>query len=361
MRKTKNKNHKNRYVQLAKAYYDLGKPEGYAGAPKVKSKYVNTTEFLKAQPAYTLHKPMRRRILTRKYKVSSPNELWQMDLMEMIPYAKINKGNRYILTCIDVYTRFARALPLKAKDGKSVAEAVSKMFKKEKPRYIQTDLGKEFYNTHVKNVFKKFNIAKHYTVHSQYKAPHVERFNRTLREKLNRYFTHRGHKTWIHVLAKIIKTYNNTPHSSLFFEKPKDIDGNIAFWEKQEAKLPRKLPKSKKKLRIGSCVRLSRIGANPFRKNFDQNWSEEVFRIHSIDTRDRPTMYTIKDNNGEIVEGKCYAEELQVVAKPKTYRIEKVIRTRGRGKYKQYLVKWYGYDNTHNSWISHQQFSKHYD
>jgi len=70
-------------------------------------------------------------------------------------------------------------------------------------------------------------------------------------------------------------------------------------------------------------------------------------------------MYTIKDDDSEIVEGKCYADELQAVSKPKTYRIERVIHTRGRGKYKQYLVKWYGYP--HNSWITQNQFSTYYE
>jgi len=224
------KKKKKQSVQLAKTYYNITKPAGYAGAPKLKEEFGDVvSDFLKEQPTYALHKPIRRRFPTRKYRVSGPNELWQMDLMEMIPYARINNGNRYILTCIDVYTRFARAEAITAKDGKTVAAAISNMFKNVQPRYVQTDLGKEFYNTHVKNVFEKFNIAKHYTVHSQYKAALVERFNRTLREKLNRYFTHHGNKTWIHVLPKIIKTYNNTPHSSLHGKKPIEIDNDLEF------------------------------------------------------------------------------------------------------------------------------------
>ena len=68
-------------------------------------------------------------------------------------------------------------------------------------------------------------------------------------------------------------------------------------------------------------------------------------------------MYILKDLKGEIIQGKFYQQELQVVDKklPEVYRIEKIIRTHNKGKHKQYLVKWHGYDDSHNSWISASQ------
>ncbi len=99
-------------------------------------------------------------------------------------------------------------------------------------------------------------------------------------------------------------------------------------------------------------VRISRIANGPFIKNFDQNWTEEVFRIIGIDETSKPSMYIIEDHANNVIVGKFYHEELQVVTKPDVYRIEKVITTRGVGKHKQYLVKWYGYGSEHNSWIS---------
>ena len=69
-------------------------------------------------------------------------------------------------------------------------------------------------------------------------------------------------------------------------------------------------------------------------------------------------MYILQDLKGEIVQGKFYHHELQVVDKniSKVYRIEHIIRTRNKGKHKQYFVKWHGYDDTHNIWISANQF-----
>ena len=347
---------------LTDTYYNTREPAGYAGALRLKKKFPHedVSSWLASQPTYTLHKPIRRRFPTRKYKTSGPNDLWQMDLMEMIPYARINKGYRYILTCIDVFTRFARVEPLKAKDAVSVTKAIESMLskagKENHPRYIQTDLGKEFYNQSVSNLLKYHKI-NHYSVFTQFKAALVERFNRTLREKLNRYFTHNGNKIWFNVLTDIVDTYNNTPHRGIQGKRPRDISGKLDFWSVQENN--ELVPKSKQShYAVGSLVRISRIAANPFRKNFDQNWSEEIFRIAAIDTRDKPVMYVLKDLKDEIIQGKFYQQELQMIDNelPSTYRIEPVIRTRGKGKHKQYLVKWHGYDESQNSWISGNQF-----
>ena len=352
--------------QLAKVYYDPSKPEGYAGASRLQKKFpkTNVKKWLATQPAYTLHKPMKRKFTTRMYKTSGNDELWQMDLMEMIPYAKINSGNRYILTCIDVFSRFARAEAVKTKDAVTVSTAIRKMLTKTTPpRHVQTDLGKEFYNKTVQSLFRKHNI-NHYTVQSQFKAAVVERFNRTLRERLNRYFTHQRNKKWIMVLPKIIFAYNNASHRSLKGKCPADLyvkdPNNLNDWVDQEKET--NVRKRRETLYpVGALVRISRITTSPFRKNFDQNWSEEIFRVASMDTINKPVMYVLKDvATDEDIEGKFYQEELQDVGDslPNVYRIEKILRTKGKGEHKQYLVKWYGFNDSRNSWITKDQLVK---
>jgi L-rhamnose mutarotase len=304
---------------------------------------------------------MRRKFPTRKYKTAGPNEMWQMDLMEMIPYASINDGFRYILTCVDAYTRFARAQPVKNKDGKTMTSAIQEMLSDDNvPRHVQTDLGKEFYNKSVQDLFSKHQI-NHYSVHSQFKAALVERFNRTLRERLNRLFTHQRNKKWVETLPKIIDAYNNSTHRGIGGKRPVDLmqKNDMNDWIQQEKET--NVTKRRTTLYpVGALVRISRISNNPFRKNFDQNWSEEIYRIAEIDKKDIPVMYVLKDLKNEIIEGKFYHEELQDVGDelPSVYRIEKIIRTKGKGKNKQYFVKWYGYDDTRNSWITQDQFVK---
>jgi hypothetical protein len=268
-----------------------------------------------------------------------------MDLMEMIPYAKINDGYKYILTCIDVFSRVARALPLKSKSAEDVSKAITIMFQNEKPRHLQTDLGKEFYNSKVKVILTKLQI-NHYSVYSQYKAALVERFNRTLRERLAKYFVAQGNKKWVQVLPKLIVAYNHTVHKSIGV-RPVDVSSDVAFnlWSKQNKIIKPKKPKYK----VGEYVRISRLKASPFNKNFDHNWSDEVFQIVKVDTNTSPVMYRIKDYENEEIQGKFYEQELQVISKPAVFRIEKILQTKGKGENKQYYVKWHEYSKP--SWI----------
>ena len=337
-------------------YYDpsneaaLGGVKRLAAATKTRVKTAKT--WARGQLAYSLHKPARKRFPTRPYRTEGIDDLWQIDLMEMIPFARINKGYRYIMTCIDVFSRYAYATPLKSKGGEEVAKALQKLLGKTAPpppKNIQTDRGKEFYNQHVQRVFKKYKI-NHYTVNSQFKAAIVERFNRTLREKLNRWFTFKGSKVWHSVLPQLLQTYNNSKHRGIFNWKPAQVTkkNEHELWE-----LKNQVDKGqyhKPLIPLLNYVRISKVTMqDKFIKNFDQNWSDEVFRVVAIDTNQQPVMYMLEDMNHTVIDGKFYEEELQDIGEkpPSIYRIEKILRKRGR----EYLVKWHGFDSTHNSWI----------
>ena len=226
----------------------------------------------------------------------------------MIPCLKINNGYKYLSTCIDVFSRFVRVQPIKSKNGEEIAKILKNIINPNEPRKIQSDKGKEFYNSHVHNLLKKYDIG-HYTVNSQFKVPHVERFNRTLREKLNKIFTYTGHKVWYKVLPRIVNTYNNTKRRGINYRKPIDInkENEHQVWlelskkQKQSAR-----PRNRTPYKLLKMVRISRITHQPFIKNFDQNWSEEVFRIVAIDTKIQPTMYVIEDMNHNVIDGKFY-------------------------------------------------------
>jgi len=70
-----------------------------------------------------------------------------------------------------------------------------------------------------------------------------------------------------------------------------------------------------------------------------------------------PPTYTLKEYDGTDLSGIFYNEELIKVIVPKDslFKIEKIIRERGKGKKKEYLVKWLGYPDHYNSWISNIQ------
>jgi len=96
----------------------------------------------KREIALELHKPARKNFTRRRVNVYGKNDLWQADLVEMIPYSNKNKAYKYILTVIDCYTKRAWALPLKSKTGKEVSSAMSKILLEGSPKLLQVDNGK---------------------------------------------------------------------------------------------------------------------------------------------------------------------------------------------------------------------------
>jgi transposase InsO family protein len=133
--------------------------------------------------AIELHKPARKNYTRRRVNVYGKNDLWQADWVEMIPYSKQNKGYKYILCVINCFTKFVWAIALKSKTAKEVSSAMPKILLKRAPKLLQLDNGKEFYNSTFDALMKKYNIHKYLTF-SITKACIVERFNRTLKEKM---------------------------------------------------------------------------------------------------------------------------------------------------------------------------------
>jgi hypothetical protein len=123
-----------------------------------------------------LHRPARKNFKRRHVIVKGINDTWQIDLVEMIPYSKYNKGYKYMLTVIDIFSKVAHAVPLKTKKGEEVAKAMEKVFKENErhPQNIHSDLGKEFYNKNFQELMKKYKINL-YSTFSGMKAQICER------------------------------------------------------------------------------------------------------------------------------------------------------------------------------------------
>jgi len=103
-----------------------------------------------------LHAPARTNFPRRRVIVWGYDDLWQADLVEMRPYTRFNRGYHYILTVIDVLSKYAWAVPFKSKSGNDVA-TVAKIIPDDEryPKNLQTDRGKEFYNANVQKLLKK--------------------------------------------------------------------------------------------------------------------------------------------------------------------------------------------------------------
>ena len=192
----------------------------------VKRKLVK--EWLKSQDMYTRYKPVVRKHKFRKTYVDYLGEQIQMDLVDMRKYKNQNKGYYWILTAVEILSRYAFAIPVYRKDTNNMTKAVTEVLKQFKnrfdvhPRVAQFDDGKEFYNVGVKTLLEKHEIGC-FSTKSDKKAAIVERFNRTLKTVMWKYFYSKGTYKWIDVLDQLLYRHNNTKHSTILM-KPKDVN-----------------------------------------------------------------------------------------------------------------------------------------
>lgn len=301
---------------------------------------------IKEQVVEELHKPTRKNFQRRRVIVKHSNDLIQADLVEMQPYARINKGYRYILVVINVFNKFVWAQPVKRKTSKDVTMAMKKILLAmvDVPNNLQTDLGKEFYNKDFKLLMQSFDI-NHYSTFSNLKASIVERVNRTLKNLMWKQFSIQGSYKWLTILPKIVEKYNNTMHSTIGM-KPKEVnkDTSKQLLKSVYSHLKTIDPKANK-FKIGDFVRVSKV-RGVFTKGYTPNWSNEIFKIIQV-KRTNPTTYILQDEKNNIIQGAFYTEELLKTNFPDVYLVEKVLKTKGDKVY----IKWLGFDNTHNSWI----------
>ena len=290
------------------------------------------------QLADELHKPIIRKFKKRKVHPSFKDNIWGVDLADMQLLSKFNKGFRFLLCVIDIFSKYAWVIPLKDKKGISIVNAFQIKFKKpnRKPNKIWVDKGSEFYNSSFKKFVKDIDI-KMYSAKNEGKFVIAERFIRTLKNKIYKYMTSILKNVYIDKLDNIVKKYNNIYHTSIKM-KPVDVKNNTYIDFKKE--VIDKNPKFK----AGDQVRISKY-KNIFAKGYMPNWSDETFIIKKIKNT-VPWTYVLNDLNGEKIIGTFYENELQATNQQE-FRVDNVIKRNGDKLY----VKWKGYDNSCNSWI----------
>ena len=154
---------------LSKLYYDSKSPASFGSVDsiyrvvKVEKKYQiprnKIRSWLQKQDTYTLHKPMRYRFKRNRVVVGAMDEQWEADLVIVDSLSKHNNGYKYILTVIDVLSKYAWAEALKSKTGQSLVEAFNKILKKgRKPESFHTDKGTEFTNRPFQKLLKDNKI-----------------------------------------------------------------------------------------------------------------------------------------------------------------------------------------------------------
>uniref|UniRef100_A0A1B0DFG5 Integrase catalytic domain-containing protein n=1 Tax=Phlebotomus papatasi TaxID=29031 RepID=A0A1B0DFG5_PHLPP len=170
------------------------------------------------------------------------------------------------------------------------------------------------------NLLKAKNIKQYFSYNPTLKCAVVERFNRTLKQLMYRYFTHTNSLRYIDVLQDLVSSYNNKIHSTIKM-KPADVSDD-------------------------HITKLNEI----YKKRHDKI---------IIGTKKKPpfALYILRDYKNKQITGRFYANQLQKIQND-IPPIEKIIKTRGLGKNLQYLVKFSG--NVSNKWIDKKEILKQY-
>ena len=237
------------------------------------------------------------------------DETWSADLIDKSSLSKYNNNCKFILTVIDIFTKYAWAIPLKNKSGLSVTNGFKTILSEgRKPEKLWVDRGSEFYNKTFKSLLKEYG-TKLYSTYSDLKAVFIERFNRTLLHIINKPMFINGDGNWVNILNDAVVTYNNNIHSTINMT-PVDASNNpdkVKYYISETASQINST-KATPKFKVGDYVR-NVDKRNIFSKGYTSNWNRELFKVNEV-LKTHPPTYKIEDINGEIIEGKYYELEL---------------------------------------------------
>lgn len=345
-------------------YYDISNPASFGSVDKLyraaymkdnRIKRSDVEKFLSGEIAYTLHRRVVRKYTRNPVLSKFYTDLAQADLIDVSRYSKDNGGNHYILTIIDVFSKFAFAVPIKRKTAAEVSQALESVLNKYRPSNLQTDEGKEFTNASVQKVLKERYINFYLAKNERIKCAVVERFQRTLMTKLHKYFTSKGTNKYIDVLEDLMHGYNNSYHRSIRMTPTEatTADTRKVFRNLYGYDSIRDYLKGRKdtaKRNEGESVRIPEQ-KNRFKKGYTQNFTDEVYKIKSINQSYGRPVYKLEDYKRKTVPGTFYPEEVQRIQNEDKYRVT-IIDERKRGRGKQYLVQWTNFPDLEPEWIA---------
>lgn len=295
----------------------------------------------KADVVKEIHKYARRNFTRRRFIQRGLDDTWQIDLIDLQKYSRDNGGYKYILVCIDTFSKYLWMRPLKSKNKTDVCHAMAEILRgARRPTNLQSDSGKEFYNRDFQILMKRYNI-NHYSTFTIMKASIAERVIKTLKHWLWQLFTLHGSYNWTRQIESLAKRYNTKIHSTIGMapskvNKTNSIDLLHRVYNHIKVKSPAKY-------KVGDYVRISKYKST-FAKGYTANWTAEIFQIAKVKTT-YPTTYLLQDAKKEPISGCFYEQELQKVKNPDIYLVEKVLKRKRNKVY----VKWLGLNE--KTWI----------
>jgi len=167
--------------------------------------------------------------------VTNINDVWESDLVDVQGLAKYDDDIKYLLTVIDVFSKFLHIIPLKSKTGKTVTTAFQSILKdpkylkliRRRPVWVRTDRGNEFLNRSFQDMLKREGIQFQICKNPDVKCSVVERAHRTIRDKLYKYFTYKNTYRFIDVLQDFVRGCNASVHSTTGMPPVRVTDSDI--------------------------------------------------------------------------------------------------------------------------------------
>ena len=343
-------------------YYNLSSPGSFGSvqkllneARKIRSDITlkDVKEWLSGELVYTLHKPVIRKFKRNPVIAEGPYEDMQADLVDMQAISSNNNGFKYLLTAIDVFSKKAFAIAIKNKDQKCVTQGMASILEEYTPSQLMTDRGTEFSNQSFKALMKKYQINHYFTKNQDIKCSIVERFNRTLKNKMFKYFTMKGNRRYIDVLQDLLNSYNNCVHRSIKMapnqvtetNKSEVFNNLYGFKSKRDYFLKLRKPQMATDVTVRKNYK-----KNIHDRGYYPNWTDNVYKIYKTMSGFNKPYYLLKSESGDLDKRKYYPEEVQKV-KPNLFRIEKILKKRKIRGEKQFYVKWLNHPESDNSWI----------
>lgn len=336
----------------------------FSGVNKIYNHYLGSKSYKEIENelseirTYTRHKERKPVVNFNPFFIYEKHEMWQADICYLPEDNNQNEGFKYLFCLLDVFSRKMFVKMMKRKDKKTVLSAFQEIheFIKASPQKLYVDKGKEFQNSSFQKYCKdeKINLIFAY---NETKAAHVERAQRSFQTILYKILEEKQTKKYITEIQPAIKIYNNRVNRITGFS-PNDAykDGNKhkVLLNLQKYYLSSNKLKKAPKYDIGDFVRIS-YKPEVFHRGYHPNFTEEVFKIKEVMTNLPQSRYILETFDGvETIKGSFYERDI-TLANHKEFKIEKILSKRKKGKRIEYFVKWSGYPDTQNSWVTKDQ------
>lgn len=232
---------------------------------------------------------------------------YQIDLAFLPKLKSKNQGFQVILTAIEITSRYAYAYKSKDKSSNSITDLIHKFIEEAEPRVITSDNGSEFISKGAQKLFKLFKISHNLAEpEDHHKLGMIERFNRTLKDRLAYRMTQRGHPIWYDILDEEVRDYNESYHRGVK-AKPVDMVGKKLDKHRRDNALRTKiLLESRQSFAIGDKVRLKNK-KDLFEKGASR-YSEEVYSISDISLNN--SSYRLRNAEGNLLKRVAKYEDL---------------------------------------------------